>query len=289
MTGKARPAKAPRPTKAAASASPGATRKPAPRKSAPAPRKSAPATSAPRKPAPAPATSAPRKSAHARPAPRTRPLGRATYHHGDLRRALVDAAVAIIADRGAEAFTLREAARRLGVNHRAAYRHFADKTSLLAAVAEQGFVALMDGARAEIAAAAASDPEARLLALARAYVAFADAQPAHFRVMFGPRVNEARLPTGLPAAGVIAEAYGLLEAEIRAAIAGASGGTMDPGDTDVTDALIAFWAVLHGLASLVLMKRVLVGREQLPAWIDRVVGLTLRSLTAPGMRADRMF
>lgn len=233
---------------------------------------------------PARSTKAPRPAR-----PRPRALGRATYHHGDLRRALVDAAVAIIADKGAEAFTLREAARRLGVNHRAAYRHFADKTSLLSAVAEQGFVALIDGARAEIAAAAASDAEARLLALARAYVAFADAHPAHFRVMFGPRVNEARPPSGLPATGIIGEAYGLLEAEIRAAIAGASGGTTDPGDADVTDALIAFWAVLHGLASLVLMKRVAVAPAELPGWIDRIVGLTLRSLTAPGMREDRFF
>lgn len=194
-----------------------------------------------------------------------KPRGRATYHHGDLRRALVDAAVAIIADKGAEAFTLREAARRLGVNHRAAYRHFADKTSLLAAVAEQGFAALVEGARAEMAGAA--DPEARLLAMARAYVAWADRHPAHFRVMFGPRLNE----DGPPAfEAQMAEGYGLLEAEIRAVI-----GTGEPAD-----AIVAYWSVLHGLASLVLMKRVRVRREQLPAWIDRVVGFAVRGLRA---------
>ncbi|MCA9675193.1 MAG: TetR/AcrR family transcriptional regulator, partial [Myxococcales bacterium] len=213
---------------------------------------------------------------------KTRKLGRATYHHGDLRRALVDAAVVIIADRGAEAFTLREAARRLGVNHRAAYRHFADKSSLLAAVAEQGFAALIAGTRAEIAAAGASDPEERLLAMARAYVAFADQHPAHFRVMFGPRLNEA---ADQPLEAPIAEAYALLEAEIRAAIARAAG---DPGDDDVTDALVAFWAVVHGLASLVLMKRVRVRRDQLPAWIDRVTRLAVRGVTARGMSADTL-
>lgn len=207
---------------------------------------------------------------------RARPkrLGRATYHHGDLRRALVEAAVAIIADKGAEAFTLREAARRLGVNHRAAYRHFADKTSLLAAVAEQGFATMIDDVRVEIAKAGATDAEARLLAMARAYVAWAERNPAHFRVMFGPRLNE----DGPPAfEAPMAEAYGLLEAEIRVAV-GAVPTLAGPGDDDVTDALVAYWAVVHGLASLVLMKRVRVRREQLPAWIDRVVGRALRGL-----------
>src|SRR5262245_58828234 len=130
-----------------------------------------------------------RRAAPKRRLVRSRP--RATYHHGDLRRALVDAAAAIIGEVGAEAFTLREAARRIGVNHRAAYRHFTDKASLLAAVAEQGFRELIDAARAEVAAARAADPEARLLAAARAYVQFAAHRPAHFRVMFGPRLNEA--------------------------------------------------------------------------------------------------
>lgn len=224
-----------------------------------------------------------RRTTRARPKPRAprptrtrRRLGRATYHHGDLRRALVDAAVAIIGDRGAEAFTLREAARRLGVNHRAAYRHFADKTSLLAAVAEQGFAALVELTRAEIAAAGATDAEGRLLAMARAYVAWADRHPAHFRVMFGPRLNE----DGPPAFEVpMAEAYRILEAEIRQVL-GAPPTIAGPGDDPVTDALVAYWSVVHGLASLVLMKRVRVRREQLPAWIDRIVGRALRGIRA---------
>jgi AcrR family transcriptional regulator len=194
------------------------------------------------------------------PAKRRR-LGRATYHHGDLRRALVEAAVAIIADKGAEAFTLREAARRLGVNHRAAYRHFADKTSLLAAVAEQGFAALVEGTRAEMANA--TEPESRLRAMARAYVDWAERHPAHFRVMFGPRLNEDG-PARFGA--IMQEAYSGLEAEIRGAVG--SG----PDAETIGDLLIAYWSLLHGLASLVLLKRVKVPRAQLPAWVDRVVG-----------------
>jgi AcrR family transcriptional regulator len=217
------------------------------------------------------------KTAAVRRAPKpkkVRRLGRATYHHGDLRRALVDGAVAIIADKGAEAFTLREAARRLGVNHRAAYRHFADKTSLLAAVAEQGFQSLIAETRDEISKAGAVDAHGRLLAMARAYVAWAERNPAHFRVMFGPRLNEDGAPTF---EGLMAEAYRLLEAEIRSVL-GAGGELHGPANDDVTDALIAYWSVVHGLASLVLMKRVRVKREALPGWIDRVVGRSVRGM-----------
>jgi len=215
-----------------------------------------------------------------RPARRAR---RTTYHHGDLQRALVDAAVAIIAERGAEAFTLREAARRLGVNHRAAYRHFADKAALLAAVAEQGFRGLMEATRA--AAAEGAGPAERLAAAARAYVAFAAEHPAHFRVMFGPRLNEAaerprtRRRASEPASAfatvdaLVAEAYGLLEGEVRA---GMEAGVFaaDPGPHPV----IALWAAMHGLASLVLMKRVDVPPGKLAAWVDRIFDRALRGL-----------
>jgi hypothetical protein len=92
--------------------------------------------------------------------------------------------------------------------------------------------------------------------------------------MFGPRLNEDRPP---PFEAPMAEAYRLLEAEIRQ-VMGAPPTPAGPGDDPVTDALVAYWSVVHGLASLVLMKRVRVRREQLPAWIDRVVGRALRGI-----------
>jgi AcrR family transcriptional regulator len=210
------------------------------------------------------------------PARRPRRARRATYHHGDLQRALVDAAVSIIAEKGAEAFTLREAARRLGVNHRAAYRHFADKAALLAAVAEQGFRGLIEATRAE--AATATDPITRLSAAARAYVAFAAAHPAHFRVMFGPRLNEAAdRPRARHAFStvdaLVEEAYRLLEAQVREAMA-AGLFADDPGPHPV----IALWAAIHGIASLVLMKRVDVPPGKLPAWVDRIFSRALNGL-----------
>jgi AcrR family transcriptional regulator len=213
-----------------------------------------------------------------RPAPRkrasravTRP--RATYHHGDLHRALVDAAASIIGEVGAEAFTLREAARRIGVNHRAAYRHFADKASLLAAVAEQGFRDLLAAARAEVERAGAEDPAARLLAAARAYVQYAAHHPAHFRVMFGPRLNEGGHFVAVDR--LVEDAYVLLESEVRAGMA-LGHFAADPGPHP----MVAVWSSMHGLASLVLMKRVEVPDGRIGAWVDRVMGKVVRGLRA---------
>jgi AcrR family transcriptional regulator len=112
------------------------------------------------------------------------------YHHGDLRNALVEQAVKLVEEAGAESFSLREAARRVGVSANAAYRHFADKSDLLAAVAEVGF-ARMERRMLRAIAAAARRPTApataveRLKAAGRAYVEFAVEHPELLRVMSG--------------------------------------------------------------------------------------------------------
>src|SRR5215470_12485268 len=96
------------------------------------------------------------------------------YHHGDLRSALVDAAIALIAERGVRGFSLAEASRRVGVTTAAPYRHFADREGLLAAVAVRAlnvFAAML------AAVAPDTDPPARrLAAMAGAYVRFAAEQ-----------------------------------------------------------------------------------------------------------------
>src|SRR5690349_16233121 len=90
----------------------------------------------------------PRARTRAKPTAR-RPAGkRATFHHGDLRRALIEAALGLV-DEG-DNFTLREAARRVGVNHRAVYHHFADKRALLVAVAIDGWVGLLEHIMSEV-------------------------------------------------------------------------------------------------------------------------------------------
>ena len=106
------------------------------------------------------------------------------YHHGDLRRALLDATLALAGERGAAGVTLREVARVAGVSQTAPYRHFPDKLAMLAAASEEGFALLNAALRAALKASK-SDPHAELLTLGASYVRFALDHAAHFRLMFG--------------------------------------------------------------------------------------------------------
>jgi AcrR family transcriptional regulator len=110
------------------------------------------------------------------------------YHHGDLSRALVREAVRTIEKEGVEALTLRAVGQRLGVSRTALYRHFTDKSALLAAVASEGFRTL----RTELLAAWEREGggASGFTAMGAAYVRFAVAHPSHYRVMFGGFVRE---------------------------------------------------------------------------------------------------
>jgi AcrR family transcriptional regulator len=124
---------------------------------------------------------------------------RATYHHGDLRKALIAAALTAIAEHGAEQFTLRDAARRAGVSPAAPYRHFADRDDLLAAVAADCMLRLGAAMDEAVAHAGTTDPLDVFRATGLAYVRFAVEHPAHFRVMSMPAVV-ARTPADVGAA-----------------------------------------------------------------------------------------
>jgi AcrR family transcriptional regulator len=178
---------------------------------------------------------------------------------------------AIVEESGAESFTLREAARRAGVNHRAAYRHFEDKSALLAAVAEEGFVELSS----RIEAALAREPEGassrRLMAIARAYVEFASQNRGAYRVMAGPRLNiEDRFPA-LEAA--IGKNLDLVRHEIEQGIARGKLRKVDPLDTT-----LALWAATHGLSTLVLTRRVKVRPALVGELTERLLGDLLSGL-----------
>jgi AcrR family transcriptional regulator len=173
------------------------------------------------------------------------------YHHGDLRRALVSAAVELVQESGPEGITLREAARRAGVTHAAPYRHFADKEALLAAVAEQGFAQLGSALRSALAGAeapsgGAGSPRAlpgKIEALGVAYVRFARENPSQFRVMFGSLIaDKARFRSLL-------DAYQSVFELLRGAIADAQEqGSLPQADT-VRMGMVA-WSMLHGVAAL---------------------------------------
>ena len=173
--------------------------------------------------------------------PASKPPGR--YHHGELRRALLDAALTVIEREGVSALSLRDLARRLGVSHAAPAHHFPDKTALLVEIAREGyerFAAALDAAFRQ-----APDDDARLAAVGRAYVAFALAHPATFRVMFGREVAELHAP---PAA--LAEASGNAYAVLLRGVEAAFTGTPPHPRPPADHVAFAAWASVHGAAML---------------------------------------
>ncbi len=176
-----------------------------------------------------------------------RARGRLPYHHGDLRRALTDVALRLVTERGPGGFTLREAARVIGVSQTAPYRHFRTKEALLAAVAEEGFEELRDRMRRALRAAA-HDPLERLYALGLSYVLFAVDYPSRFRVMFGPEIRDKSEYPSL--ATVAREAFSLVPETIAACQHVGLVRAREPADL-----AIAAWSIAHGVASLLIDNR----------------------------------
>ena len=117
-----------------------------------------------------------------RPAPPPKP-----YHHGDLRRVLIDAALQLVEEGGAEGLSVREAARRAGVSPGAPFRHFPSRIALMTAVAEEAqrrFRAEIEAALAEVPA---GDPLARFRCLGLAYLRWAMRNPTHFEIISSGR------------------------------------------------------------------------------------------------------
>jgi AcrR family transcriptional regulator len=177
------------------------------------------------------------------------PSRKLAYHHGDLRNALLAAALRLVARRGVERFSLREAARAVGVSPAAAYRHFDDRSALLRALAHEGLarLALEMEEAIETAPGAPGSAEravAELSRLGAAYVEFAVAHPAHFRVMFGPwcDLGDELAPELLPRGR---DPYQLLVDTLDALLRADAIGPEARRGADVTA-----WSAVHGLASL---------------------------------------
>lgn len=156
------------------------------------------------------------------------------YHHGDLRRALLTAAVEMIAERGPGQVSLRDLARRAGVSHAAPTHHFKDKTGLFTAIAAEGFQLLGDS----LAEAKPSD----LRDMGRRYVAFAIRYPAHFSVMFDQSLIRDDDPEFVAAGARAAE---FLRGAVSELPAGRRG-------QDADMAVLAAWSLAHGFATLAL-------------------------------------
>jgi AcrR family transcriptional regulator len=128
------------------------------------------------------------KSPSARPRRRTtRPPAPKPYHHGDLRRVLIDAALQLVGEGGPEAVSVREAARRAGVSPGAPFRHFPSRDALMNAVAEEAQRRFRTEIEAALAAARASDPLSRFRCLGLAYLRWAINNPTHFEIISSRR------------------------------------------------------------------------------------------------------
>jgi AcrR family transcriptional regulator len=172
-------------------------------------------------------------------------MRRPPYHHGNLREALLQGAVRVIAEVGLAAFTLREVARRAGVSHNAPYRHFRDKDALLAAVAAQGFRELTLSMRD--AGERQSNALDKLKQSGMAYVSFAVRRPEHFTVMFDVPVISRNDPEYLQASQ---EAFHTLVNYIQSS----QGEGQLPAGNTMERALYA-WSLVHGIAKLAVARR----------------------------------
>lgn len=161
-----------------------------------------------------------------------------SYHHGDLRSAVVEEGLRLLQDREAESLSLREIARNVGVSATALYRHFPDKASLLEALAEAGYAQL---AREQAAAATGGGPSG-FAAMGQAYVHFALANPGLFRLIFVAKSAQAHPFQDAPHGS----AASLLQAGISQLM-----GPDAPAEARFTLMLRA-WSLVHGLAMLIL-------------------------------------
>jgi len=164
------------------------------------------------------------------------------HFDGDLRRALVEAAVMALDDVGADNLSLRDVARRSGVSHAAPAHHFGDKAGLLTAVAVEGFHLFVEHLAHTLVRNARRDPVDQLAMLGGAYAEFADLHPGLFEVMFRPRLTRANDPDYEVAS---ANAFEALRAHIEAC----QRAGWRP-DADNRALAVAAWALAHGLSVL---------------------------------------
>lgn len=164
-----------------------------------------------------------------------------SYHHGNLRQALLDAAKELAAENTIDSITLREVARRAGVSHAAPYHHFADKRALLRAIALNAFTELNIKLQLQHL-----EPKAKLYAIGLEYIRFALAHPTEFRFMFRKNLCE---PKGTPdeLTNTANQSFEILIEAVRALQAT---GLVTAGSPQ--ELALVVWSAIHGLASLLI-------------------------------------
>lgn len=165
-----------------------------------------------------------------------------SYHHGDLKRALVDASLRLIREEGIEGLSLRKVAQLAGVTHAAPYAHFADKAALISTVKEEGFRELESRLEASLKGAP-KDPRKRIQRVGMAYLKFAASEPTRFQLMF-----HHPLPKELPGFGYVqagVRTFALIEREFAGLFA-----QLGLPAAAARRTAFAGWAMVHGMISL---------------------------------------
>ena len=154
----------------------------------------------------------------------------------ELQRTVLDAAIAIAANEGPDAISMRDIARRAGVSHQAPYHHFGDRTGIFAAIVEEGFTELAERLELSRSTGASS--------MCEAYVHFALGHRGHFRVMF--RADLCNLANYPSAASVAEQAFAVLINEVKSIVG-------DSTDENLIRTQATFmWSIAHGLATLLI-------------------------------------
>jgi AcrR family transcriptional regulator len=185
------------------------------------------------------------------------------FHRGDLRAWLLDRAEAVLRDRGIDALSLRQLAREAGVSHGAPRSHFIDRSALLDALAERGYLRLADEIR-EAAAYVPGDHARAIHAAASTYVGFAARESALLDLMFAAKVD-------VPTEAVRSAAERLFSTMTEIMSAGAEAGAYAADDVDRLTLLLS--ATVQGISALVTSRRIT--REQSEALIDDAITVFL--------------
>jgi AcrR family transcriptional regulator len=171
-----------------------------------------------------------------------------SYHHGDLKNALIEVGADILSKDGVSGLSLRKVAQKAGVSHTAPYAHFADKQALIAAISTEGYKNLYDQI-AQVAEQYRSDPLRRLVESSWAYVQFALDEPDHFKVTLSGMIEKEQ---DYPAFVETAKQTFSLVVEVVAQCQQA--GILCKGAADLT--AVSVWALIHGFVTLLLENQI---------------------------------
>jgi AcrR family transcriptional regulator len=161
------------------------------------------------------------------------------------RERIVQASVELIQEQGLSALSMREVARRAGVSHQAPYYYFEDREAILAAIAEQGFRMLRETVMGAITPRQGDSLYAGIVAAGEAYIRFAFANPAYFRLMFRPELVSPLRHPSMKAEGdrACSSFYDIVRAAVQAGL---------PADPSLDALFLLYWSIGHGFACLAL-------------------------------------